>query len=182
MDFIEGLPISEGANTILVIVDRLTKYAHFVPLKHPFSAQQVARVFVDTAIKLHGMPLSIVSDRDRIFTSTFWKLLFEKLGTKLKFSTAYHPQTDGQTKRVNQSLEMYLRCSIQDNPKHWKRWLPLAELWYNSSFHSSIGMTPFRALYGYDPNLGAMPTATTSSTSPISELMAERIWQQLKTE
>ena len=95
MDFIEGLLVSEGSNAILVVVDRFTKYAHFVPLHHPFSAAGVARVFVDSVVKLHGMPKSIVSDRDRIFTNTFWKLLFEKLGTKLKFTIAYHPQTDG---------------------------------------------------------------------------------------
>lgn len=76
MDFIEGLPMSDGANTILVVVDRFTKYAHFIPMKHPFSAQQVGRIFVDSVVKLHGMPKSIVSDRDRIFTSTFWRLLF----------------------------------------------------------------------------------------------------------
>jgi hypothetical protein len=121
MDFIEGLSSSEGANTILVVVDRFTKYAHFVPLKHPYSAPQIGRVFVDSVVKLHGMPRTIVSDRDRIFTSHFWKLLFAKLGTKLKFTTAYHPQTDGQSDRVNQSLEMFLRCSIQDNPKQWRR-------------------------------------------------------------
>lgn len=160
IDFIDGLPLSEGANTILVVVDRFTKYAHFLPLKHPYTAPQVARLFVDSVVKLHGMPHSIVSDRDTIFTSHFWKLLFAKLGTKLKYTT------DGQTERVNQSLEMYLRCSIQDNPKQWKLWLPMAELWYNSSFHSSIGCSPFKALYGHEPNLGAMPTEPGDNTSP----------------
>jgi hypothetical protein len=157
MDFVEGLPLSEGANAILVVVDRFTKYAHFIPMKHPFSAPQVARVFVDSVVKLHGMPKSIISDRGALFTSQFWRQLFQKLGTKLQFTTAYHPQTDGQTKRVNQCLEMYLRCSIQENSPMWKQWISLAEFWYNSAFHSAIGMSPFQALYGYEPDLGAMP-------------------------
>ncbi|KAM0887617.1 hypothetical protein ACQ4PT_028880 [Festuca glaucescens] len=177
IDFIEGLPLSDGANTILVAVDRLTKYAHFMPMKHPFSAQQVARTLIDTVVKLHGMPRSIVSDRDRIFTSTFWKLLFEKLGTKLKFTTAYHPQTDGQSERVNQGLEMYLRCSIHANPTHWKKWLPVAELWYNSSFHSTIGVSPFQALYGYEPNFGAIPDIGICSDNPVAAILAERAVQ-----
>jgi hypothetical protein len=174
IDFVEGLPLSEGANTILVVVDRFTKYAHFVPMKHPFSAPQVARVFVDSVVKLHGMPRSIVSDRGAIFTSLFWRQLFDKLGTKLKFTTAYHPQTDGQTERVNQSLEMYLRCSIQDHPKNWKQWLSLAELWYNSATHSSIGMSPFQALYGHEPNIGAIPLVQPDATSPVTDLLLER--------
>ncbi|KAK1607032.1 hypothetical protein QYE76_030705 [Lolium multiflorum] len=177
VDFIEGLPMSEGANTILVVVDRFTKYAHFLPLKHPFTSQQVARLFVDSVVKLHGMPHSIVSDRDRIFTSHFWRLLFSKLGTKLKFTTAYHPQTDGQSERVNQSLEMYLRCSIQENPKQWRAWLPSAELWYNSSFHSSIGCSPFKALYGHEPNLGAMPTKNPDTTENVSDMVTDRAAQ-----
>lgn len=127
MDFVEGLPLSDGYIVIMVIVDHYTKYAHFVPLKHPFTAPTVARQFVDSVVKLHGMPHTIFSDRDRIFTSTFWKLLFQKLGTKLNYTTAYHPQSDGQTERVNQCLEMFLRCMVQDQPKQWCRCLPLAE-------------------------------------------------------
>jgi hypothetical protein len=166
LDFVEGLPVFEGANAIIVVVDRFTKYAHFIPMKHPFSAPQVARVFIDSVVKLHGMPRSIISDRGAIFTSHFWRKLFQKLGTKLKFTTAYHPQTDGQIEGVNQSLEMYLRCSIQENSKNWKQWISLAKFWYNSAVHSAIGMSPFKALYGHEPNLGAMPATEDDTDLP----------------
>jgi hypothetical protein len=151
MDFVEGLPTSEHFNAIVVVLDRLTKYAHFIPVKHPYNAQGIAKLFLDNVVKLHGLPCSIVTDRDPIFLSTFWKELFKLYDVKLALTTAYHPQTDGQTKRVNQCLEMYLRSAIHDSPKQWKSWLPLAELWYNSSYHSSLGCSPFKALYAYEP-------------------------------
>jgi hypothetical protein len=177
MDFVEGVPLSDGYNVILVIVDRFTKFAHFVPLRHPFTAPSVARAFLDSVVKLHGMPRSIVSDRDRIFTSHFWKHLFQHLGTKLKFTTAYHPQTDGQSERVNQCLEMFLRCAVHDSPKQWRRLLPLAEFWYNSCYHTSIGCSPFQALYGHEPNFGAMPELESDSESPAAGVLTERATQ-----
>lgn len=112
---------------------------------------------MDSVVRLHGMPLTIVSDRDKIFTSALWKDLFAALDTKLLYSTAYHPQTDGQTERVNQCLEMYLRCVAHDFTRKCPSMLPLAEFWYNSNYHSSLGCSPFRALYGRDSNFGAMP-------------------------
>jgi len=146
MDFIEGLPKSEGYEVILVVVDRFTKYAHFITVKHPFTAPTIARAVFDNVIKLHGMPKTIVSDRDKVFTSVFWKELFRLLGTTLMFSSAYHPQTNGQTERVNQCLEMYLRCLVYDTPKKWKSMLAQEEFWYNSTFHFSLGCSPFQAL------------------------------------
>ena len=101
MDFIEGLPTSNGFNAILVVVDSFTKYAHFLPLKHPFTTAHIARLVLDNIVKLHGLPKSIITDRDKIFVSAFWKELFKLYDIKLQLSTAYHPQTDGQTERVN---------------------------------------------------------------------------------
>lgn len=108
LDFVEGLPRSGSVNCILVVVGKFSKFAHFIPLRHPFTALSVAKVYMDHVYKLHGMPTSLISDRDRIFTSHSWKELFGLTGVQLRMSSAYHPQTDGQTERVNQCMETYL--------------------------------------------------------------------------
>ena len=103
----------------MVVVDHLSKYAHFWPLKSDYTAKQVANSFFTGVVKLHGMPKSIVSDRDKVFTSQFWQHLFKLQGTTLSMSSAYHPQSNGQLEAVNKCIEMYLRCYTYDNPKSW---------------------------------------------------------------
>jgi hypothetical protein len=123
MDFVEGLPVSQGFTVIMVVVDRLFKYAHFVSLKHPYTTSSMAKAFIDHIVRLHGMPRSIMSDRDKVFVSSFWKTLFQLHGISLKMSSSYHPQTDGQTEVINHTLEQYLCCFTSTQPKKWMEWL-----------------------------------------------------------
>ena len=150
MDFITGLPKSEGKSVIMVVVDRLSKYAHFCALSHPFKASKIAIAFMETIQKLHGNPKIIVSDRDHIFTGNFCTKLFSYLG-KLAHSSSYHPQSDGQTEILNKFFERYLCFFLSDKQAQWVKWLPLAEWWYNISFNNAAKMTPFMALYEYHP-------------------------------
>ncbi|XP_066354680.1 uncharacterized protein [Miscanthus floridulus] len=174
MDFIEGLPRSGAANCVMVVVDKFIKFAHFMPLLHPFSAQQVAQVFLNNIYRLHGMPTHIISDRDLIFTSHFWKELFRLAGTQLCMSSTYHPQSDGQTERVNQCLEVFLRCSVHSYPKQWLRWLNLAEYWYNTSLHSSLNQSPFEVLYGHPPRHFGLSPPEASSVPNVETMLTER--------
>lgn len=171
-DFVEGLPRSKGVDVILVVVDKLTKYGHFLPLKHPYTAQQVAQLFFDQVYKLHGMPSRIISDRDPVFTSAFWKELFKLSDTILNMSSARHPETDGQTERLNQCMEAFLRCFAHDAPTKWASWLSLAEHWYNTSFHTAAGTSPFEALYGYVPRSFGVTASASSDT--LEDALKER--------
>ncbi|KAK2416602.1 hypothetical protein QL285_038986 [Trifolium repens] len=149
MDFVTALPKTQKKHdAIWVIIDRLTKSAHFIPINQTFSLERLAQVYVKEIIRLHGIPASIVSDRDPRFTSKFWKQLHLELGTKLRLSSAYHPQTDGQSERTIQSLEDLLRACALEHKGSWDEFLPLIEFTYNNSYHSSISMAPYEALYG----------------------------------
>ena len=149
MDFIVGLPrTSGGYDAIWVVVDRLTKSAHFLPYKTTYSLEEMSQLYINEIVRLHGVPESVISDRDPRYTSKFWKSLNVALGTKLKFSTAYHPQTDGQTERTIQILEDMLRACVIEFKGSWIHHLPLAEFSYNNSYHASIQMAPYEALYG----------------------------------
>ncbi|GKB04999.1 putative reverse transcriptase domain-containing protein [Tanacetum coccineum] len=149
MDFVSGLPRTpNGYDTIWVIVDRLTKSAHFLPMKKTDSMEKLTQQYLKEIVCRHGVPVSIISDRDSRFASGFWRSLQNALGTKVNMSTAYHPETDGQSKRTIQTLEDMLRACVVDLGKNWDRHLPLVEFSYNNSYHTSIKVAPFEALYG----------------------------------
>ncbi|KAM0058195.1 putative nucleotidyltransferase, Ribonuclease H [Helianthus debilis subsp. tardiflorus] len=149
MDFITKLPKTRhGNDTIWVIVDRLTKSAHFLPIKETHNSDKLAQLYVDKIVALHGVPVAIISDRDARYTSHFWRSFQRSLGTRLNFSTAYHPQTDGQSERTIQTLEDMLRACVIDLGGSWDDHLPLIEFSYNNSYHTSIQAAPFEALYG----------------------------------
>ena len=149
MDFVVSLPKTPAnCDSIWVIIDRLTKSAHFIPINIRYSLDKLTQLYIREVVRLHGIPSSIISDRDPRFTSGFWRSLHKALGTKLRLSSAYHPQTDGQSERTIQSLEDLLRACVLEHKGSWDKYLPLIEFTYNNSFHSSIGMAPFEALYG----------------------------------
>jgi len=183
MDFITSLPSSHGFTVIYVVVDRLSKAAHFMPLKTDYTSKVVAEVFFKNVVKLHGFPKSIVSDRDKVFTNQFWKYLWQFSGTTLQMSSAYHPQSDGQSEALNKCLELYLRCFTFDSPREWSKFLPWAEYWYNTAYHTSACMTPFKAMYGRDPPqlLKYVPNANDPISVKEQWLTRDILLQKLKT-
>ncbi|KAI3784348.1 hypothetical protein L1987_43446 [Smallanthus sonchifolius] len=149
MDFITKFPrTSSGHDSIWVIVDRLTKSAHFLPIREDYKMEKLSRLYINEVVTRHGVPLSIISDRDSRFTSRFWQSLQKSLGTRLNLSTAYYPQTDGQSERTIQTLEDMLRSCVIDFGGSWDQHLPLIEFSYNNSYHTSIKCAPFEALHG----------------------------------
>jgi hypothetical protein len=157
MDFITHLPKSEGYDAILVVVCRLTKMKHFIACNDTCDAEEVSHLYLKHIWKLHGLPTTVVSDRGPQFVSDFWKHLTRRLASKALLSTAFHPETDGQTERANSFLEQYLRGQVSYLQDDWVLWLPLAEFALNNALNESIKMTPFFANYGFHPRMGFEP-------------------------
>jgi transposase InsO family protein len=165
------LPRTSGYDSVLVVVCRLTKMAHFIPYTKSETAGSTATLMLNNVVKLHGLPDDIVSGRGPQFASRFWKRLIKLLGTKSKLSTAFHPQTNGQAERTNQVLEQYLRCFIDDKQSNWVSLLPMAEFAYNNTVQASTGVSPFYAVYGHHPRFSIDVPAT--SIIPAAEDHAE---------
>ncbi|BBH03402.1 hypothetical protein Prudu_014267 [Prunus dulcis] len=178
MDFVLGLPkTARGHDSILVVVDRFSKMAHFLPCSKAADASSVAKLFFKEVIRLHGLPVSIVSDRDVKFVSYFWKTLWKLFGTSLKFSSAFHPQTDGQTEVVNRSLGDLLRCLVGDKQGNWDLILPVAEFAYNNSANRTTGKSPFEIVYGVMPRppIDLAPLPIDARPSESATTFAEHI-------
>jgi hypothetical protein len=151
MDFVEGFQKVDGKSVILIVVDMFSKFTHFIPLRHPYTATSMAKSFFDNIVKLHGIPCSIMSDRDTVFTSSFWTELFHLASIKMHMSLAFHMQTDAQSEVVNRIIVMYLRCLAGDRLKSRLQWLAWAEFYYNSSYQTTLKCSPFRVVYDRDP-------------------------------
>jgi hypothetical protein len=149
MDFITKIPrTNKQHDSIMVVVDKLTRAAHFIPVNLTHKATNIVDVYMKQTARLYGIPNTIVSDKDPKFASKFWKGLFNGFGTKLNFSTAYHPESYGQIERVNQLIEDMLRMYVMDKPSKWEDYLHLVEFYYNNGYQASLKMIPFEALYG----------------------------------
>jgi hypothetical protein len=167
MDFILGLPRAKrGRDSIFVVVDHFSKMAHFIPWHKSDNASHVADLFFTEIIRLHGVPNTIVLDRDAKFLSHFWRTLWFKLGTKLLFSITCHPQMDGQTKVVNRTLSTMLRAILKTNLKLWEECLPHIEFAYNRSVHSTTKVCPFQVVYGFNPRapIDLLPLPSSETT------------------
>lgn len=177
MDFIDGLPCSDGKYSITVVVDRSSKFAHFIPLTKEYNAELVAQLFHDSIFKLHGLSKSVASDGDKIFTSTFWSELFKLQGIHLSMSNAWHPQSDGQPEVINLCLESYLRCFAGQHPSAWVNCLSSAEYWHNTNPSSSTEFCPYQIIYGIPPPrlLSFVPKSANNPCNSFQELLKENL-------
>jgi len=178
MDFVLGFPLTQRAcDSILVVVDKFSKMAHFVACQKTMDAARIAHLYFREIVRLHGVPRSITSYRDTKFINSFWRSLWGKLGTKLNFSSAYHPQTDGQTKVVNRSLGNLLWCLAGTKPKQWDLALPQAEFAYNRSKSKTTGMSPFKIVCGHNPSivLDLAPIPRVGRLNPTADKLAEHL-------
>lgn len=153
MDFVTGLPCSEGNTTVLTVVDRFSKMAHFIALPKLPSAKETAEVMMNQVFRIHGFPRDIVSDRGPQFVSRFWKEFCRLLGATVSLTSGYHPESNGQTERLNQELETCLRCLVSQNQASWSKHLTWVEYAHNTLPTSATGLSPFHCVYGYQPPL-----------------------------
>jgi transposase InsO family protein len=175
MDFITYLPTVKAKNSILVVVDRLTKMAHFTPCSKSITAKETAQLILDGIVQLHGLPEEIVFDRGPQFASKFWRRLFELLKVDIRLSSAFHPETNGQTERTNQTLEQYLRCIVNYQQDDWLDLLSQVEFAYNNTTHASTGINPFFANYDFHPKFSLEIPG--DSVNPSAEGRATRLGQ-----
>jgi len=189
MDFMVSLPPSRGFDAIIVVVDRFNKMAHFIPTKDEATAQETGRLLFTHVFKLHGLPKDIISDRDPKFTSKFWRALWKRMGSELKMSTSFRPQTNGQTKRVNLVIQQFLRNYVAVDQQDWVDHLELVEFCYNNSEHSMIGSTPFQMVTGKSPIVpmtwvahGQPPDDASEKVPMVTQLDEERrhLWELAK--
>ncbi|CAI7843726.1 unnamed protein product [Closterium sp. NIES-54] len=180
LDFITGLPPTKaGYDAILVVIDKFSKMGHFIPTHTTARTEETAQLFFRYVISQHGILTTLISDRDPKFTSKFWKELMSLMGTKLAMSSAYHPQTDGQTERLNQIVEQLLRAACKDDISKWDAHLPVLEFAYNNATHAATGQTPFFLCYGRNPLTPQKPTVPTT-VQPAHDFIStmHHLWER----
>jgi hypothetical protein len=184
MDFITGLLETEEYNTLWVIVDWLTKIAHFIAYKDTMGPQDFTKGFILHVVWAHGLPSSIISDRGSLFTSEFWKQIMKAMGTTWNLSMAFHPKTDGQTEQTNATLEQYLWAFCNYQQDNWKTLLPIAEFYYNNMKSETLGVTPFYVNFGYHPRFQPDLCAADNPTPDVSDYVSSLndLYDQLCTE
>ncbi|MBW0491992.1 hypothetical protein O181_031707 [Austropuccinia psidii MF-1] len=168
MDFIAQFPLSNNFNSILVVVDRFSKMAIFIPAYGAITALDLAQIYISQVFSKHGLPVGIVSDRVSLFVSSFWTQLFQQLKISRDLSTAFHPETDGQTERVNQIIEQYLWIDFSYHQYDWHTWLPLAEFAYSNAEHASTKQSPFFTIHGRNPSFDSIHVSQDSTAGKVS--------------